>query len=248
MQRIKIGLLALALLLGGVEHTRADFVYDTTYAWDGSSVVSAWGSTQSGATPTYGQTFVAPAAPDFALESFTFNLNGFGAGGTTFFTAAVYAWSGSLIAGNPVQGATGSALYTSPLMSITDDLTGNFQQVTINTGGILLTPGANYVALLTTTDPASIAANTSSDGFWAFGALLFQHVMGNGGGGFNFSDSPGSVTTPWDDGSDFGDLAWTADLAAVPEPSSLTLLGFGAAILLGEVWRRRKQAAKSVVS
>ena len=49
--------------------------------------------------------------------------------------------------------------------------------------------------------------------------------MGNGGGGFNFSDSPGSVTTPWDDGSDFGDLAWNADLAAVPEPSSMTLLG-----------------------
>ena len=138
-----------------------------------------------------------------------------------------------MIAGNPVQGATGPALYTSPVMSITDDLSGNFQQVTINTGGILLTPNDNYVALLTTTDAGSIAANTSSDGTWSFGALLFHHVSGNGGGGFNFSDSPTSVTTPWDDGSDFGDLAWTANLAAVPEPSSLTLLGLGAAVLLG---------------
>src|SRR5262249_758400 len=148
-------------------------------------------------------------------------------GGTTFFTADVYAWSGSLIAGNPVQGATGPALFTSPLMSISDNLTGKFQQVTINTGGVLLTPNANYVALLTTTDPASIAANTTSLGTWSFGALLFQHVTGNGGGGYNFSDSSTSVTTPWDDGTDFGDLAWTANFS-VPEPSSLTLLGPGA--------------------
>ena len=140
MQRIEIGLLTLALLFGGVGHTSADVIYDTTYAWDGSSVVSNWGSTQSGATPTYGQTFVAPANPDMALENFTFSLNGFGGGGTTSFTAAVYAWSGSVIAGNPVQGATGPGLYTSPVMSITDDLSGNFQQVTINTGGILRRP------------------------------------------------------------------------------------------------------------
>jgi hypothetical protein len=248
MQWIKIGLLALAMLLGGVGHTRADLNYDTTYAWDGSSVVSNWGSTQSLATPTYGQTFVAPAISNIALENFTFYLNGFGGGGTTFFTADVYAWSGSLIAGNPVQGATGSALYTSPLMSITDNLTGNFQQVTINTGGILLTPNVNYVALLTTTDPASIAANTNSDGSWAFGALLFQHVTGNGGGGFNYSSDTMSVSTPWDDGSDMGDLAWTANFAVVPEPSSQALLGLSAAVLFGADWQRRKQAARSVVS
>jgi hypothetical protein len=248
MQRIKIGLLALALLLGGVGHTSADVIYDTTYAWDGSSVVSTWGSTQSGATPTDGQTFVAPANLNIALENFTFYLDGFGGGGTTFFTAAIYAWSGSLIAGNPVQGATGPALYTSSLMSITDNQSGNFQQVTINTGGILLTPNENYVALLTTTDPGSIAANTNSFGSWSFGGLPFQHVSGNGGGGFNFSNDPTSVTTPWDDGSDLGDLAWTANFAAVPEPSSLTLLGLGATVLLGTGWRRRKQAAKSVVS
>ena len=69
MQWIEIGLLTLALMLGGVGHTSADVIYDTTYAWDGSSVVSNWGSTQSGATPTYGQTFVAPANPDMASRT-----------------------------------------------------------------------------------------------------------------------------------------------------------------------------------
>ena len=58
-------------------------------------------------------------------------------------------------------------------MSITDDLTGNFQQVTINTGGILLTPMPTMSHSLTTTDPASIAANTSSDGLPAVWALYY---------------------------------------------------------------------------
>ncbi len=72
MQWIKSCLLALTLLLGGVGHTRADLVYDTTYAWDGSSVISTWGSTQSGATPTYGQTFVAPCIPEHcSFKNFT---------------------------------------------------------------------------------------------------------------------------------------------------------------------------------
>lgn len=112
--------------------------------------------------------------PQHCAENFTFYLNGFGGGGTTYFTADVYAWSGSLIAGNPVQGAMGSALYTSPLMSITDNLSGNFQQVTVNTGGVLLTPNVNYVALLTTTDPGSMAANANSNGSWAFVLYYFS--------------------------------------------------------------------------
>ena len=36
----------------------------------------------------------------------------------------------------------------------------------------------------------------------------------------------------------------TSDVAAVPEPASLTMLGIGAAALAGYVWRRRKGAAQ----
>jgi hypothetical protein len=57
------------------------------------------------------------------------------------------------------------------ILGLTTRISGNFQQVTINTGGILLTPNDNYVALLTTTDPGSIAANANSFGFWSFGGL-----------------------------------------------------------------------------
>lgn len=81
MQWIKNGLLFLALLLGGVGQIRADLVYDTTYAWDGSSVVSTWGSTQSGATPTYGQTFVAPAFPNIAPRTSPSTSTDLGAAG-----------------------------------------------------------------------------------------------------------------------------------------------------------------------
>ncbi len=52
----------------------------------------------------------------------------------------------------------------------------------------------------------------------AFGDLLFQHVAGDGGGGFNFYNNEnlyGNIgTTPWDDFADFGDLAWTAHFAS----------------------------------
>jgi hypothetical protein len=146
------------LLLAGVPQARADVIYDTTPSWNKSSSISAWGSVQSTATATYGETFLAPPAPNDVLKSFTFFINGNGANqGTVTFQADVYAWSGSLHGGNGPQGATGPALFTSPNMTFTDN--GTFQAVIVNTGGVDLTPGDPYVVLFTTTDPASIAAN-----------------------------------------------------------------------------------------
>jgi hypothetical protein len=163
-------------------------VYDTTASWNGSSI-SAWGSVQSGATATYGQTFIAPTG-DNVLQNFTFYVNGFGGQGTVTYQADVYAWSGSLVAGNSPQGSTGSPLFSLSNLTFTDN--GSFQAVTINTGGVALTPGNAYVALFTTSDPTSITANSDSTGNFAFGANLFAHGSNNGGGGFNYYDNTSS--------------------------------------------------------
>jgi PEP-CTERM motif len=247
MRRTISALTTLALLATWNAQARAGtVVYDTTPEWDGTTAIATWGSVQSGYTPTVGETFLAPATV-LTLDSFSFHATDFTPGDTLSFQAAVYAWSGSLLGGNSPQGATGPALFTSPDMVFVD--TGNFQTVTVNTGGIALTPGAAYIALLTTSDSGNIAANGSSLGLFEMGLTGFYvHQPNNGGGGFNFYNNTTSSqlnTTLWDDFADDGDLAWTATFSTttVPEPDSLTLLALGVTGLLGCRWRRRDRGS-----
>jgi MYXO-CTERM domain-containing protein len=237
---------ALAMLAAWEARAGADTViYNTTPEWDGTTAIAAWGSVQSGFTATVGQTFVAPANV-LTLDSFSFHITDFTPGDTLSFQADVYAWSGSLLGGNPPQAATGPALFTSPDMVFVD--TGGFQTVTIDTAGTTLTPGAAYIALLTTSDPGSIAANGSSLGLYELGLTgFFVHQPNNGGGGFNFYNNTSSSqlnTTLWDDFADNGDLAWTAIFTTVPEPGGVTLLGLGL-LLVGLIGRLRRRTDRA---
>ena len=217
-------LILAALVLCGEGLAGAEVTYDTTPSWNGSDYIYYWGPPQgTDVTGTYGQTFVAPST-DNVLQNFTFYLTGLGNGESVTFQADVYAWSGSLTAGNSPQGSTGAPLFTSSNMTFTDN--GAFQAITVNTSGLTLTPGADYVALFTTSDPASLAANGDSTNSFAFGEINGgSHVSDNGGGGFNFYNNPLSsqlATPPWDDNTDYGDLAWNAHFTqGVPEPSTL---------------------------
>lgn len=155
-------------------------------------------------------TFAACASAD-TLKDFTFYISG-ASGVSLRYEAEVYHWSGSLIAAsNKPQGGLGAPVFTTGSLTYTG--TGAFQAVTISPN-VFLSPGP-YVALFTISRPADYANST---GTTSWGALLFSHVTGNGGGGFNFYNNGNNYaaigTTPWDDYSDFGDLAWTAHFSS----------------------------------
>ena len=105
-------------------------------AWDGATNAAPFGSSF---TPTYGQTFVDPAANPL-LTGVTFEVNSIVGSQAIPFQAYVYAWSGTAI--------TGPALFTSAIESITP--ANGFQAITIATPGTVLTPGSSYIAFFST--------------------------------------------------------------------------------------------------
>jgi hypothetical protein len=229
---------------------RAGQSYDTTPGWDGASSIGAFGPASADDTPTYGETFVAPAGNTY-LNSYTFYVGSSdGATGADGYLpdavgdqysviGEVFNWTGGLQAGNPSQGTTGPALYTSPSFTVTSD--GAFDAVTVTIpGGLSLVAGDSYVVDLTDlTGPSS--------NFGVFGDTEFGHVANDGGGGFNYSNI-GEVGT-WDDGYDFGDLAFTANFSsgssAVPDASSTAALVGVALAGLSLLARRQRASARS---
>jgi hypothetical protein len=220
-QTYKLGftcaVLACAIAAGKAQN---QITYDNASDFNGT--VEYWGSYS---TATFGESFYAPIAASVSLEDFTFYLSnvtyGEGGNGTIVYQADVYAWNGSQ--------ATGTALF-SQNSSVTGN--GTFQPVTTITGGVNLTSGAEYIAFFTTSDPASLAANTSFAGAYAWEYVGASTPEPNAGGGEFFLNNNQTLSqltsTTWD-AFGGGDLAWKADFNTfpVPEPSTFALASLG---------------------
>jgi hypothetical protein len=251
MKRLLLAALtALALLVGG-QSARANFVsYDTTGSWNGHNFEASFGAgtfdpvTMRSNTATYGETFVGPSGQISYLRDFSFHIKP-SAGVHLQMAAYVYAWTGPLT-GNGGH-VTGSALYTSPTVKL--DGNGSFQTVTFNPeGAAKFNPGSSYVVFLSVSSPNNDTTNYNAStlyGITSWGFVTIPHPSGNGGGGFvydNNGSSFTSLTSTWTTVSDLGDLAWTADFQAVPEPSTLALSAL-AACALGLVAIRCRRVA-----
>lgn len=168
---------------------------DTAAGWDGSQSISSWGVPD---TATYGQTITANGSQT-GLRDFTFYLN-FGGGAPVNTQAFVYAW-------DPVGlRLTGNALFASDVF--TAPSTAGFSPVLVQTGGVSLNAGSQYVLFLTTStapgqSTGSYTWGTVSDDTYAGGTFVYQN---------NATDFASLGNRGWDVGS-FGDLAFKANSA-----------------------------------
>jgi hypothetical protein len=158
------------------------------------------------------------------------------------FQAYVYRWD------TVNNGLTGPAVFSSVPMTV--GTAPGFQAVTVNTGGVALTPGDEYVAFFST-----IGDGGPNNGSAAWGLVSNDATYPNGTFEFNNATTfPGlfvPVNPAWNSvgggpPNNFGDLAFslsfTTGPAAIPEPPSFVLGGMiAAAFGLRTLLRRRNR-------
>jgi hypothetical protein len=175
--------------------------------------IEAWGPSATGGGQSYGDIFTAPGS---VLNDFTFTA----AGESYPFVAQVYAWNGT--------GATGPALYTSGLNTLTATLTAY-----TFTPNITLTVGNAYVAFITN-QPNNVSLGGSGTGYIAASD-------GGTGGIFEFAEGDPSLGTTWQTYPSTAQFHadFSGAVTPVPEPISLSLFGAG---LAGAAFMRRRKA------
>ena len=224
MKPARLALLALALSLPTILASQATI--GTGPAPGSPMGIAAWG-TGDLATPSYGQTFRAPAG-NTRLDVISFWLEG---GSSLTFRAYVYAWD------TANRRASGSALFTSAIGAAPGG--SGYQRLDVTTGGVALAANTTYVAFLST---SGIAQPTGGIGWeisydeYGDGSLVWLN---------NPDDASRWTSAEWSTGWDGsgGDLRFEMAFnqsAVIPEPSTYALMATGLVGLAGIARRRRR--------
>jgi hypothetical protein len=222
----------IALVLLPPQMARADFITIDLGTQNNASswLVTGAGATQSPAFP-YGGQQQEISITDNGGQTGTFipggslaNFNGFWYATRTFFlpsnaTNVSLAFSGLLFDDRGV-------------LELNGNIIGNALLTSLSQGEISFPPGPPDVPFTFT----NVTSGTMTSGFDLGGTNTLTLVVNNANGQVT------STFTGLGDGTHAGVVATVSYAVAVPEPSSIVLVGVGAVIAMGYTWRRRKQA------
>ena len=177
-----------------------------------------------------GQSFTVPIGSS-VLDSYSFWVGATTTGASYTFETSIYAFGGS--------GPTGPALFTSDTRTSGGSITESVREDYV-TGGLALTPGAVYIAMIRTIDRSEVHTGFTLAAPLTFGSTYAGGQVYAATGAWVADPTLGTYTTNlFGAGTDLKFVAQFSAATTVPEPATVLLVG-GGLLALGAVRRRRR--------